>query len=70
MNSYTVQMLYDSESGTWYTDCDIPGLILGADTAEILLERVKLAAPEIMELNGVPPGKIRFLREVRESVVA
>jgi hypothetical protein len=70
MDRYTVQVLYDEESGTWYTECDIPGLVLGAESAEVLIDRVKRSAPEIMVLNGVSPGPLRFLQEVRESVVA
>lgn len=64
MNEYTVQLIFDAESGTWYAESDdIPGLILGAGDVETLIERVKRAAPEIMELNGVSPGTIRFQRE-------
>ena len=32
---------------------DIPGLILEEESADKLIQRVMLAAPEIIELNGV-----------------
>lgn len=51
---YTVELFWDEESSTWVaTSEDIPGLILGSESADKLIERVRLAAPEIMELNNI-----------------
>jgi hypothetical protein len=49
-----VKIIWEVEDGigSWYTDSnDIPGLNLGADTFDFLVERVRLAAPELLELN-------------------
>ena len=44
----------DDEAEVWMTTSDdIPGLILEDDSADKLIQRVILAAPEIIELNGV-----------------
>jgi len=47
-----VKMIWSEESGTWYAESDdIPGLVLGADTFDALVERVCLIAPEMLECN-------------------
>lgn len=47
-----VHIAQDAESGRWYiAESDIPGLRLEADDALTLIERVRVAAPEMIELN-------------------
>ena len=54
MGNYKVQLAWDNESKVWTaTSEDIPGLILEDESAAKLIQRVILAAPEIIELNGV-----------------
>ena len=54
MGNYKVQLAWDNESKVWTaTSEDIPGLILEDESADKLIQRVILAAPEIIELNGV-----------------
>ncbi len=51
---YSVNLYWDDESSTWVaTSDDIPGLILGSGSVDLLMERVRYAAPEIMELNDI-----------------
>ncbi|MBR4641933.1 MAG: DUF1902 domain-containing protein [Selenomonadaceae bacterium] len=58
MKGYNVQLTWDDEAEVWLaTSEDIPGLILEADSADKLIKRVLLAAPEIIELNGVEKRK-------------
>jgi predicted RNase H-like HicB family nuclease len=69
---YTIFLNWDDEARIWFTTSDdIPGLILGSDSVESLIERVKLAAPELLELSGLSPHniKLRFKAE-RLAVVA
>jgi hypothetical protein len=48
----TVHLARDDETGRWYiAESDIPGLWLEADDPIALIERIKLAAPEMIELN-------------------
>ena len=52
MKEYSVKLFWDEESSTWVaTSDDIPGLVLGSGSVDLLMERVRFAAPEIMELN-------------------
>lgn len=54
MKGYNIQLVWDDEAEVWMaTSDDIPGLILEDDSADKLIQRVILAAPEIIELNGV-----------------
>jgi hypothetical protein len=58
MKEYSVELYWDEESSTWVaTSDDIPGLILGSDSVDALMERVRLAAPEIMDLNNIDRKK-------------
>ncbi len=69
---YIVNVSWDSEAGVWYaTSDDIPGLVMESESYDALLARVKLAAPELLELNcpGFPPGSISFVSERREMAV-
>lgn len=49
---YGVDLFWDEESSSWVaTSEDIPGLVLGSGSVDALMERVRYAAPEIMQLN-------------------
>lgn len=47
-----VHIARDDETGIWYVaESDIPGLRLEADDPMALIERIRVAAPEMIELN-------------------
>jgi predicted RNase H-like HicB family nuclease len=53
----TVNVLWDAHSKMWVAiSDDIPGLATEADSYERLVQRVKDAAPELLELNGIVGG--------------
>ena len=59
----TVKLIWDNEATIWYTEsADIPGLVLHAPTFDELVERVRLASPELLEdnLNYVGPVHLSF----------
>jgi hypothetical protein len=50
---YRINLLWDSEADVWVaTSQDVPGLVLESGSFDALLERVKYAIPELIELNG------------------
>ncbi len=50
---YKINMLWDNEAGVWVaTSDDIPGLVLESGSFDALLERVRFAVPELVELNN------------------
>ena len=50
---YVVNFTWDSEACVWIAESnDIPGLILESGSFDALLERVRYAIPELLELNN------------------
>lgn len=67
----TVKLVWDSETDRWYTEtADVPGLILESDSFDSLVDSVRLAAPEMLELNCgyVGPIYLSFEAERVEKV--
>ncbi len=70
---YHVNLMWDAEALVWIaTSEDIPGLALENGSFDALLEQVRYAAPELLELNGCE--KATFLvfsaSERREKAVS
>ena len=54
MEGYNIQLIWDDDAKVWIaTSDDIPGLILEDESADRLIQRIILAAPEIIELNSM-----------------
>ena len=67
----TVKLVWDNETNRWYTETDdVPGLILEAPSFDDLVDKVRLAAPEMLELNCdyIGPVHISFEAERIERV--
>lgn len=64
---YTIKFSWDDEAKVWIaTSDDIIGLILESESVEKLMNRVKLAAPELIELNNLPKyDSVKFEIEER-----
>ena len=66
MAEYTVNLNWDKEAGVWIaTSDDIPGLVLESGSLDALIERVRFAAPELLNLNGIVQREypVRFRSE-------
>lgn len=64
--SYTVVLSWDSEASVWVaTSEDIKGLVLESGSLDVLIERVRMAVPDLLKLNNQPleHAKIVFLTE-------
>ncbi|GHV56877.1 antitoxin HicB [Synergistales bacterium] len=54
MPEYIISLSWDSEVAVWIaTSGDIPGLILESGSFDALIERVRFAVPELLELSGI-----------------
>ena len=63
---YVVKCKWDDDSQVWTaTSKDVPGLILESGSFDALIERVRYAVPELLELNSIP-NKIVDLTFVSE----
>jgi hypothetical protein len=61
IKEYLVRLDWDDVAAAWIaTSDDIPGLVLESGSLDALIERVRFAAPELLELNGTTPGVIPF----------
>lgn len=67
---YTVNLIWDAEAEVWVATSDnIPGLVLESGSFDALLERVRFAVPELLELNGADvPVILTFLSERQERI--
>ena len=67
---YVVNFEWDDEAKVWIaTSDDIDGLTLESDSLDRLMQRVMVAAPEIIEMNHLPlRPSVRFSLEHREKM--
>jgi hypothetical protein len=72
MNEYTVLLTWDEEARVWIAESgDIPGLILESGSLDVLIERVRYAAPDLLELSGnTADVSLSFKAERRAGVYA
>ncbi len=50
---YGIDILWDSDACVWVaTSKDVPGLVLESGSYDALIERVRYAIPELLELNS------------------
>ena len=56
-----VRLIWSEESDSWYcTSDDIPGLTLGSNSFDALIVKIRIAAPEMLELNCNYTGPIEL----------
>jgi len=70
MSEYTVSMSWDKKAAVWYAVCDDIPIALESGSFDALLERVKIATPELLELNGKNPECILNFVTTRKDEVA
>jgi predicted RNase H-like HicB family nuclease len=68
-----VSATWDAEAKVWIAESDqVPGLATGADTLEELVEKLKVAIPELLAENGISfvPDNLPFKIEAQRSEYA
>jgi len=61
MNEYIITLMWDDEASVWIAESpDIPGLILESHSFDDLIERVKIAVPELLEISGTKLPEVRL----------
>lgn len=66
-----IKFQWDAEAAVWIaTSDDVPGLILESGSFDALVERVRIAVPELIKLNGssAPDFKLAYYTEREDSV--
>jgi predicted RNase H-like HicB family nuclease len=69
---YTIIFSWDDESSVWIAESqDVPGLILESGSFDALVERVKIAVPDLLELDKKDHEQVKLhLKAERLAVVA
>lgn len=68
---YTINLTWDHEAKVWLAINDEIPIALESESIDELIRRVRLAIPEMMELNNRPKGgKIYLVTEVPQEEVA
>ena len=71
MPNYTVNLLWDAEAAVWVaTSEDIPGLVMESGSYDALIERLRFAVPELLELNGLQKSPMLAFSSYRQERVA
>ena len=67
---YIINLNWDNEACVWIaTSPDIPGLVLESGSFDALLERTRIAIPELLSLNAsAKPLSISFVSERHERM--
>ena len=56
--NYLVKMTWDDEAAVWIaTSDDVPGLVMESGSLDALMERVRFAIPELLQLNNITSTK-------------
>jgi len=66
---YTVDFAWDDEAGVWTAICDDIPLALESNSFDALIEKVKVCAAEVLEMNAATaPVKLCIKSERWESI--
>jgi len=61
MDEYLIIFSWDNEASVWIAESqDLPGLILESKSFDALVEKVKIAVPELLEINGTKHTQIKL----------
>ena len=72
MIEYVIIFSWDDEASVWIAESqDIPGLILESGSFDALVERVKIAIPDLLELDKKDHTQVKLhFKAERLAVVA
>ena len=69
MDTYTVSLDWDGEASKWYALNDNIPIMLEDASLDVLMRRVRQAAPELLELNGKPFASAGLLFKMEAQAV-
>ena len=71
MNGYEILLVWDDEAARWVAENDEIPIALESDSLDTLIERVRIAVPELLELNGKNYVNVALnFKMVRQMVMA
>jgi len=69
MNEYTIELSFDDEAQKWYAQNDEIPVILEDFSLDKLINRVKLAVPEMLEINNLPQTDVYLAFKMEPQAV-
>jgi len=60
MIKYIILLTWDEDASVWIAENDDIPIALESDSLDTLIKRVRIAAPELLELNGKENKNITF----------
>jgi len=70
MAAYVVSLDWDEEASRWYAINDEIPIMLEDDSLDALIRRTRLAAPELLEMNGADVATASLLFKMEPQAVA
>ena len=69
MNEYSIALVFDEETQKWYAQNDEIPIILEDFSLDTLINRVKVAVPEMLEINKLPKNDIYLVFKMEPQAV-
>jgi hypothetical protein len=71
MEEYVILLVWDDEAARWIAENDDIPVALESDSLDLLIERVRIAGPELLELNGKNHANVALnFKMERQTVMA
>ncbi len=67
-NFIDINIKWDDEARVWFCECEEIGLALESGSYDALLERIKMAIPEMMELNNISKNTMFYINTEKRPV--
>jgi len=69
MDEYVVTITFDDEAQKWYAQNDKIPILLEDWSVDALMNRVKLAVPEMLEINNMPHTEFNLIFKMEKEAV-
>ena len=62
---YIINLLWDTEASVWVaTSEDIKGLVLESGSLDVLIQKIRVAMPDLLKLNCQPLSHVKVVIEI------
>ena len=69
IDEYTISIAFDDEAKKWYAQNDDIPIVLEDDSLDTLINRVRIAAPEMLEINNMPCKEVKLSFNIDSQAV-
>ena len=69
IDEYAIVVAFDDEAKKWFAQNDDIPIALEDSSLDSLINRVKLAAPEMLEINNMPYEKVKLSFKIETQAI-